>query len=180
MGLLFAWNTVVSAQEPARVAIVPQSAVVSFKNGVKVQADVVSTPEKMARGLMYAQGLPAGKGMFFLYQEEGPRRFWMKNMLFDLDIIFLRHDGRMNRIFKNVRRSAPGTPDSDVSVVEGNGSYVLEVAAGFADQNGLKEGARAEISFSTAPVSAAYVSQAAPNPASKPVQMRKQPLRKNK
>lgn len=116
------------------------------------------TPEKMTRGLSNARGLAQGKGMLFLYPFEGTRRFWMKSMLFDLDIIYLRHDGIISRIFKNVKRPSTGARDEDVQTVEGYANYVLEVEAGFADKNLLKEGLRADINFSTAAVSIAPAS----------------------
>lgn len=143
----------------------PKSASVFFSGGAKVQAEVVWTAEKMTRGLSNSRGLAQGKGMLFLYPYEGTRRFWMKSMLFDLDIIYLRHDGIISRIFKNVRRPAPGARDEDVSAVEGYANYVLEVEAGFADKNSLKEGLRADVSFSTATVNIALGTAAAPAPA---------------
>jgi len=136
----------------------PKSASVSFPGGARVQAEVVCTPEKMTRGLSNARGLAQGKGMLFLYPFEGTRRFWMKSMLFDLDIIYLRHDGMISRIFKNIKRPAPGARDEDVQTVEGYANYVLEVEAGFSDKNSLKEGLRADIGFSSAAVSIAPAS----------------------
>jgi len=155
----------------------PRSVSVSFPGGAKVQAEVVFTADKMTRGLGNARGLAQGRGMFFLYPAEGARRFWMKNMLFNLDIIFMRHDGTLGRIFRNVPRPAPGAPDANLAAVEGYASYVLEVEAGFADKNALKEGMRAELNFSTGAVSAALAvapaAVAAPVAAAKPAPVTK-------
>jgi len=138
-----------AADAPAPVQM-PRSATLTFKGGAKVQAEAVWTPEKMTRGLMGVKNLPKGRGMIFIYPEEGVRRFWMKNMLIDLDILYLGHDGTLRRVYSNVRHPAPGTPDADVAVVEGGGTYVLEVPSGYAAENSITAGSRVDIAFSSA------------------------------
>ncbi|NLO92108.1 MAG: DUF192 domain-containing protein [Elusimicrobia bacterium] len=140
-----------AADAPAPVQM-PLSAEISFKGGAKVQAEAVWTAEHMTRGLMGVKNLPKGRGMIFIYPQEGVRRFWMKNMLIDLDILYLGHDGALRRVFSSVPHPAPGAADADVAVVEASGVYVLEVPAGFAAENSISAGSRADIAFSSSPV----------------------------
>jgi hypothetical protein len=59
---------------------------------VEVAVEVVSTPEALARGLMYRTELADGHGMLFVFPEESDHRFWMKNTLIPLDMIFIGGD----------------------------------------------------------------------------------------
>src|SRR5262245_26903223 len=59
---------------------------------VEVAVEVVSTPETLARGLMYRTDLADGRGMLFVFPEESDHRFWMKNTLIPLDMIFIAAD----------------------------------------------------------------------------------------
>ena len=44
-------------------------------------------------GLMHREPLPDGEGMFFIFPNSDERSFWMKNCLFDIDIVFLDSRG---------------------------------------------------------------------------------------
>lgn len=57
-----------------------------------VRAEVASTPQQRAVGLMNRDDVPAGTGMLFLFP--GPTRggFWMKNTRVDLHILFIAGD----------------------------------------------------------------------------------------
>jgi len=59
---------------------------------VDVAVEIVSTPEAVTRGLMYRTELPDGHGMLFVFREEKDQRFWMKNTLIPLDMIFIGAD----------------------------------------------------------------------------------------
>jgi uncharacterized membrane protein (UPF0127 family) len=107
---------------------------------VEVAVEVVSTPEALARGLMYRTELADGRGMLFLFPEEQDHRFWMKNTLIPLDMIFIGGDG----LIVGVHRDA--TPLSTVTVGVGRPSrYVLEVPGGWTARRGIAAGQRVEI-----------------------------------
>lgn len=50
---------------------------------------VRDTPEERAEGLMYRSELPENEGMWFVFDQEVPSTFWMKNTLIPLDIIWI-------------------------------------------------------------------------------------------
>ncbi len=110
-------------------------------NGVvEVAVEVVSTPEALARGLMYRTELADGRGMLFVFPDESDRRFWMKNTLIPLDMIFIGADGTIVGIHRDA------TPLSTATVGVGRPSrYVLEVPGGWAARSGVAPGQRVEL-----------------------------------
>jgi uncharacterized membrane protein (UPF0127 family) len=102
---------------------------------VRVRVEVANTPDKRAQGLMYRNEIAADAGMLFLFPEEREHRFWMKNTLIPLDMLFI--DG--NR--KIVGIVADARPLSTMPVgVEHPSRYVLEVNGGFASAHGVEVG----------------------------------------
>lgn len=51
--------------------------------------EVVDTPELRQQGLMHRESMAANRGMLFVWEEEQPRTFWMKNTLIPLDMIWI-------------------------------------------------------------------------------------------
>ncbi len=64
----------------------------AFINGKGIVLDVVTTPQYQALGLARYEYLPADHGMLFLYRDKAPRVFWMKDMKFPIDIVWLDTD----------------------------------------------------------------------------------------
>ena len=60
--------------------------------GVCFDAEVAVTAAERSRGLMYREVLAGDRGMLFVFPEEGPHSFWMKNTRIELDIIFIAAD----------------------------------------------------------------------------------------
>lgn len=106
------------------------------------QVEITQTDAERAMGLMFRQSLPRRSGMLFAYPKPFEITMWMKNTYISLDMIFIRKDGHVHRIEK-------GTEPFSERVVasQGDVSAVLEVAAGVADEIGLKPGDRVEHKF---------------------------------
>lgn len=106
---------------------------------VLVSVTAVADPASRARGLMGRLALSSEEGMLFVFEENGRRNFWMKNMLIPLDIIFISSEKKIVGIAKNVEpceeRAVCPHISSSVSA-----QYVLEVPAGFSDSHGLDIG----------------------------------------
>lgn len=111
--------------------------------GHHIKVEVVDTTEKMILGLSHRKKLKDNEGMLFVYRDWDRRTFWMKDMKFDLDILWI--DGeKIVRISRNAKaeNSHPSRIyDSDVPV-----NMVLEINAGLSDLWGIKEGQRIRIS----------------------------------
>lgn len=86
-------------------------------------------------GLMYRNSMDKNQGMLFVFEDEAPRSFYMKNTQIALDIIYLNGNGKIVSFAKNAQ------PMSEQSLPSGYpAKYVLEVVAGLADEWGLKQG----------------------------------------
>src|SRR5262245_10516389 len=111
---------------------------IASKSGVHVFAvEMASTPEEVARGLMFRRQLPEGQGMLFDFHKEQPTSVWMKNTYIPLDMIFIRADGRIVNIAEN------RVPLSETLVPSGGPvRAVLEVIGGTAKKLGIAPGDR--------------------------------------
>jgi uncharacterized membrane protein (UPF0127 family) len=115
----------------------PISAEAIVPNGIKVQLEVAQTPKQQEIGLMYRTSLPDNQGMMFKFLSAQPVRFWMKNTLIPLDMIFMQ-----NGVVKYIKTSAPPCT-SDPCPSYGPNTLidtVIELRSGRATELGLKVG----------------------------------------
>lgn len=94
---------------------------------------MATTPEQRARGLMFQESLDPDTGMLFIFEEESPHPFWMKNTLIPLDIIWIRDD---KIVFIN-RNTQPCQTTCELITPTESADRVLEVNAGTSDELGL-------------------------------------------
>ena len=117
-----------------------QTVDITLPDGFVVHALVAITPEQKEKGLMFITDLPENKGMLFVFEQEEPQLFWMKNTLIDLDMLFIGADKTITQVAAEVPHSYTYTPDSEVARVGGYGKYVLELSSKTAAKHGVKEG----------------------------------------
>ena len=102
---------------------------------VEVSLEVAATPAERERGLMYRTSLAEGRGMLFVFDEDGNHGFWMKNTVIPLDMLFIARDGRVVGIHPDA------TPLSTAQIGVGAPlRYVLEVPGGWARRRGVAAG----------------------------------------
>jgi uncharacterized protein len=106
-----------------------------------VIAEVADTPESRRRGLMFRTELEGGRGMIFVFEEEGPQGFWMRDTYIPLDIAYL---DRSQRIV-DIQHMEPHTEDSYES--EYPALFALEVPQGWFEAQGIRVGDQARIIF---------------------------------
>lgn len=104
-----------------------------------VQLEVAKTPEQQAMGLMFRAQIPPDRGMLFPFNPPRPVSFWMKNVLVDLDMVFLRN-GKVVAIASNVPpcKTDPCPVYGPQEAVD----HVLELGGGRAKALGIKPGDR--------------------------------------
>lgn len=105
---------------------------------ITINAEVSASPIKQEKGLSGRESLKDGEGMVFIFPDERNLNFWMKDMKFDLDFIWVNKD-RIVDISENV--PVPG-PDKKINAVKPKepANIVIEVSAGFVARNGVKIG----------------------------------------
>jgi uncharacterized membrane protein (UPF0127 family) len=103
---------------------------------VTLIVELARTLEEQIRGLSGRSDLKPGRGMLFVYDRPHPVSIWMKDMLFPLDIIWIR-GGRIVAIEK---RALPLTPVGPERVYTATADLVLEVPAGFTDRQKIRVG----------------------------------------
>ena len=102
----------------------------------KIKVEIASTPENQEKGLSGRKEITENEGMLFVFKDSGEHLFWMKDMNFPIDIIWLNEEKKIVFLKENV---SPDTfPETFTS--EKNFKYVLEVMAGFSQKNNLEEG----------------------------------------
>jgi len=113
-------------------AAAPASPVV-FVSETEVAVEIADTPEKRAQGLSGKESLGENEGMLFVFETPGVYAFWMKDMRFPIDIIWIGDDLRVAHITHNAApESFPETFQPPAPV-----RYVLEVNAGFAETHAV-------------------------------------------
>jgi uncharacterized protein len=108
--------------------------------GERFAVEVLRKPDERARGLMFREALAADQGLLFVYQPPEAVSFWMKNVRFAIDILFIGADGRV----RNLHAQVPPCPRNPCPTYPSDGPvrYVLEVPAGTAARLGVEAGAR--------------------------------------
>lgn len=97
--------------------------------------EIADTPEAQRKGLMYRESLAPDRGMVFLYDTPANQSFWMKNTYIPLDIIYVREDGTIARIYENTLPLSE-TPLGSLEPV----TMVFEIAGGRSAELGIEEG----------------------------------------
>lgn len=107
-----------------------------------LHVQVARTEQQRERGLMAVRHLPARTGMLFIFDQDGPVSFWMKDTLIPLDMVFLAPDGTVRKIFARVPVLSPQVPDEEIPLEQAAAKYVIELPSGEAETDGLRAGAR--------------------------------------
>ena len=101
-------------------------------------------------GLMNRTSLAADHSMLFIFVNDEPRAFWMKNTLIPLDILYFDKERKLISMQLNAQ---PCKADPcAIYPSDGSARYVLELQAGTAGRLGLKLGESLTIEGDTGPV----------------------------
>lgn len=96
--------------------------------------EVARSDKEQEAGLMFRDPLQKDHGMIFIFSDEQPRSFWMKNTKIPLDIIYAAGNGKIVAI-KPMRPFDLTNVDSDAPAM-----YAIELNLGAAATTGLKVG----------------------------------------
>lgn len=109
-------------------------------NGQTIRAEVVSTESAREKGLGGRSGIGADEGMLFVFERPGLHGFWMKDMHFPIDIVWMA-DGKIVSIEENVDPQI-GASESELKnyFPETFDDRVLELQAGRVKTLGARVG----------------------------------------
>lgn len=104
---------------------------------------VARTTKEKEVGLSEKTSLPEDFGMLFVFEKPGFYSFWMKNMKFGIDIIYI-NKGEVVTIYKNL---VPEKSNKEALLYnpEEPADMVLEINAGLSQKYNLKKGDRVKI-----------------------------------
>lgn len=144
--LVLSFAVIVYCYDVARPTILSwleeDRAIVVLPDAAVVKAEIADDAEERRIGLSEHVFLDPDRGMLFLFDEPSRPAFWMKDMDFPIDIIWLR-DGTVIGIEPSMPVSTDVNPPSVRPIDDIN--QVLEVNAGFALKHGLKPGQTLDI-----------------------------------
>ncbi|MFC2175562.1 DUF192 domain-containing protein [Bacteroidota bacterium] len=105
----------------------------------KLDIEIADIESERTIGLMHRRSMSDTQGMLFIFENEEPRSFWMRNTLIGLDIIYIKANGEIESMAKYC------VPKRETSIPsKGPAMYVLEVVEGFCDIYNVKEGDKIE------------------------------------
>ncbi len=108
--------------------------------GTSFLVEVADTPSARQQGLSGRESLGAECGMWFVFAQPQVATFWMKEMQFPLDIVWVTDELQIAGVAADV--PAPGTPNSALPRYSSGipVRYVLEINAGMAAELGIEPG----------------------------------------
>lgn len=110
-------------------------------NGKTLNLEIARTPAAIVQGLSGRKAMAKDEGMLFVMPNVENQNFWMKDMKFALDIVFLR-EGRVVDIATLQRPSLTDIP-SHQSVTEAD--MVLELNEGMVKEYKLEIGTKTDL-----------------------------------
>lgn len=121
----------------ALAACVPPGSSVILKDQ-RFIVEVADDPGERNLGLMFREEMADDEGMLFIFEQESPRAFWMKNTRIPLDILYFNRRLTLVSLYRHVppcrADPCPNYPS------EKPAKYVLELNAGTADRLRVEPG----------------------------------------
>jgi uncharacterized membrane protein (UPF0127 family) len=102
----------------------------------RYQLEEVTSAADQEKGLGGRLTMDADKGMIFTFASDGDRCFWMKDMKFPLDIIWVRSDKKITKVVSNL------SPNTYPKTYCSPAKYVIELNAREAIKNRLLPGGK--------------------------------------
>lgn len=104
--------------------------------------EIADTPQERQLWLMHREYLPEKSGMLFVFQQSGQYKFWMKNTLIPLDMVWIDQD----QTIIDIKQAIPCTADPCTTYGPDEfSSYVLELNSWISKKYGIKIGDNIEI-----------------------------------
>ena len=128
-------------KESTNSAVIAQKFTDITIRDLTVKAEVVQSEMSQKKGLSGRDSLELNQGMLFVFDKSSIYPFWMKDMKFAIDIIWIDESKKVVHIAENAP-TEPGKKDSELFryVPINNARYVLEINAGLANLHHIQIG----------------------------------------
>ena len=113
-------------------------------NGKTIEIEIADEPDERSRGLMFRESLTKDTGMLFLFDREDFYSFWMMNVNFNLDLIWINSNGNVVHIERDVPSCFMSCP---TYAPREAARYVLELNSGVANELDLLVGSFVSINL---------------------------------
>lgn len=105
----------------------------------ELTAYMAVTNDQQVKGLSVKDHLKENEGMLFVYEQPTRQAFWMKDMKFPIDIIWLDNARKVIHIEHSLE-PCPSDIDCPKFIPSAAALYVLETIAGFSNRHDVKIG----------------------------------------
>lgn len=122
--------------QPLEISITTQTKTLSY------EVELADSPFEQIRGLMFRPSLKEDGGMLFHYNSAQSVQFWMKNVSFSLDILFIDGCGTISQIHENAKAD-----DETIIASRSPVAAVLEIAGGASKRAQISIGDRVSYDF---------------------------------
>jgi len=113
-------------------------------DGKAYSVEIATTADSRATGLMNRDSIGDKDGMLFVFDKPGIYAFWMKDVRFPLDIIWI-NNGEVVYIVESAEPS-PQPPHKNY-IPDRSANYVLELPGGTVFRDGIHIGSKVEINI---------------------------------
>lgn len=136
--LFFVALLVLSSCGTPKVLPAPKQVIIYGENGaVTIDVEIAANETAYEKGLSGRDGLEENKGMLFVFANDRFLNFWMKDMKFPLDVLFIASDNKIVGV-----QTMPVCLEEPCPVFTSKkiAQYALEVSQGYAAKNKIKPG----------------------------------------
>lgn len=116
--------------------LIQQGQTVLRVDSLQIPVTIANTDQSRQQGLSGTPSLPPANGMFFIFDTPSTYGFWMKDMQYPLDMIWM--DSNMNIVTITTHATVDSYPK--IFYPTAPAQYVLEVNDGFSTRHGLQVG----------------------------------------
>lgn len=121
---------------PENISEVIEEKKTIYINNQGLNVEIADEPREQSQGLSGRASLGDNEGMLFVFTASHIASFWMKDMNFSIDMIWIDEYGKIVGITKNISPDTFPQTFSPSSPIK----YVLEVNAGWSDKNNVEVG----------------------------------------
>ncbi len=109
----------------------------TVSNKVTLEVTVANTDKTRTKGYSNHPEISYNEGLLFVFPSADTYQFWMKDMLFDLDFIFIR-DKRVVYLLENIKAPINNDGQIEYAISPKPFDQLLEVKAGFIEKYQIK------------------------------------------